>query len=326
MPRNWAFAHGIIRQESSFERTAVSSAGARGLMQLMPGTARQTAGRVGVSYDLGRLTADPAYNVLLGNYYLSQLMDEWGGNAVLVAAAYNAGSGNVRRWIAANGDPASPGADMVRWIEEIPFRDPQLRAAGARECRGLRHDQSQWRRLQARSRSSIISASASPAEPDVMSDRPNYITPAGYRRLRENMRPCSPASGRNCSKSSPGRRPMATDRENADYQYGRRRLARSTGGSTLRNGWAGQGHRPSRQETGQAWFGATSPWRTKGPGRVVTLVAPGETDVENAGSASIPRSRGRFGAAVTCAYTAAGTMEVDRSSGSLPLLLLPFAR
>jgi soluble lytic murein transglycosylase len=121
--RNWAFAHGIIRQESSFERTAVSSAGARGLMQLMPGTARQTAGRVGVPYDLGRLTADPAYNVLLGNYYLSQLMDEWGGNAVLVAAAYNAGSGNVRRWIAANGDPRLPGADMVRWIEEIPISE-----------------------------------------------------------------------------------------------------------------------------------------------------------------------------------------------------------
>jgi soluble lytic murein transglycosylase len=121
--RNWAFAHGIIRQESSFERTAVSSAGARGLMQLMPGTARQTAGRAGVSYDLGRLTADPAYNVLLGNYFLSQLMDEWGGNAVLVAAAYNAGSGNVRRWIAANGDPRLPGADMVRWIEEIPISE-----------------------------------------------------------------------------------------------------------------------------------------------------------------------------------------------------------
>ena len=57
--RNWAFAHGIIRQESSFERTAVSNAGARGLMQLMPGTARQAAGRVGVPYELGRLTEDP---------------------------------------------------------------------------------------------------------------------------------------------------------------------------------------------------------------------------------------------------------------------------
>ena len=92
-------------------------------MQLMPGTARQTAGRLGVSYDLGRLTGDPDYNVMLGNHLSSQLMDEWGGNAVLVAAAYNAGSGNVRRWIAANGDPRLPGADMVRWIEDIPFSE-----------------------------------------------------------------------------------------------------------------------------------------------------------------------------------------------------------
>jgi soluble lytic murein transglycosylase len=120
---SWAFAHGIIRQESSFERTSVSNAGARGMMQLMPGTARQSARRAGVAYDFGRLTEDPQYNVLLGSYYLSELMDEWGGNAVLVAAAYNAGSGNVRRWIAANGDPRLPGTDVVRWIEEIPFSE-----------------------------------------------------------------------------------------------------------------------------------------------------------------------------------------------------------
>jgi soluble lytic murein transglycosylase len=121
--RNWAFAHGIMRQESSFDRSAVSSAGARGMMQLMPGTARQTAGRVGVPYDLGRLTEDPQYNILLGNHYLEELMSEWGGNAVLVSAAYNAGSGNVRRWIATNGDPRSPGADVLRWIEDIPFSE-----------------------------------------------------------------------------------------------------------------------------------------------------------------------------------------------------------
>jgi soluble lytic murein transglycosylase len=121
--RYWAFAHGIMRQESSFERSAVSSAGARGLMQLMPGTARQASSRLGLAYDFGRLTDDPQYNVMLGSYHLSELMDEWGGNAVLVAAAYNAGSGNVRRWIAANGDPRLPGADVVRWIEDIPFSE-----------------------------------------------------------------------------------------------------------------------------------------------------------------------------------------------------------
>jgi soluble lytic murein transglycosylase len=121
--RYWALAHGIMRQESSFERTAVSSAGARGLMQLMPGTARQAASRVGESYALGRLTDDPQYNILLGNHHMTELMDEWGGNALLVAAAYNAGSGNVRRWVAQNGDPRLPGADVLRWIEDIPFSE-----------------------------------------------------------------------------------------------------------------------------------------------------------------------------------------------------------
>jgi len=120
---NWALAHGILRQESSFERASVSNAGARGLMQLMPPTARHAAGRVGAAYDFSRLTEDPQYNVLLGNYYLSLVLDEWGGNAVLAAASYNAGSGNVRRWIAANGDPRMPGVDVIRWIEEIPFSE-----------------------------------------------------------------------------------------------------------------------------------------------------------------------------------------------------------
>jgi len=120
---HWAFAHGIMRQESSFERTAVSSAGARGLMQLMPGTAQQAASRLGMPYARERLTDDPSYNVMLGNHHLSQLMSEWGGNAVLVAAAYNAGSGNVRRWVQANGDPRVPGTDVLNWIENIPFSE-----------------------------------------------------------------------------------------------------------------------------------------------------------------------------------------------------------
>ena len=119
----WAFAHAIIRQESSFERTAVSNAGARGLMQLMPGTAAFQARRLGVPYALGRLTDDPNYNILLGNDHIQLLMSQYGGNPVLVAAAYNAGPGNVSRWIAQNGDPRLPGADVVRWIEDIPFTE-----------------------------------------------------------------------------------------------------------------------------------------------------------------------------------------------------------
>ncbi|MBV8685189.1 MAG: transglycosylase SLT domain-containing protein [Alphaproteobacteria bacterium] len=114
-------SHAITRQESSFDRAAVSNAGARGMMQLMPGTARETAGKLGIGYDFGRLTSDPAYNMMLGTSYFSTLLEQWGGSMPLAIASYNAGAGNVRRWVAQNGDPRTPGVDMVRWIEDIPF-------------------------------------------------------------------------------------------------------------------------------------------------------------------------------------------------------------
>jgi soluble lytic murein transglycosylase len=121
--RHWTLAHAITRQESSFDRAAISNAGARGMMQLMPGTAREVAGKIGLPYAIGSLTADPSYNMMLGTSYLSTLLDQWGGNATLAVASYNAGTGNVRRWIQDNGDPRSPGADVVRWIEAIPFSE-----------------------------------------------------------------------------------------------------------------------------------------------------------------------------------------------------------
>lgn len=119
--RQWTLNHAIMRQESSFDRAAVSSASARGMMQLMPATARETAGKVGVGYDLNRLTSDPQYNILLGSRYFSDLMNSFGNYPPLAVAAYNAGPGNVRKWIRQNGDPRLPGVDVVRWIEEIPF-------------------------------------------------------------------------------------------------------------------------------------------------------------------------------------------------------------
>lgn len=117
----WSIAHGITRQESSFDRGAVSHAGARGLMQLMPGTAQEQSGKLGMAYDFGRLTGDPAYNVMLGSTYFRRLLDQWDGNYVLAVASYNAGAGNVRRWVNRFGDPRRPGADIVTWIEDIPF-------------------------------------------------------------------------------------------------------------------------------------------------------------------------------------------------------------
>jgi soluble lytic murein transglycosylase len=119
---NWSLAHGIARQESSFDRAATSHVGARGLMQLMPGTAREQAGKLGMPYDLGRLTSDPSYNVMLGSAYFDRLLNQWGGSVPLAVASYNAGAGNVAKWIRANGDPRGS-AEMVRWIEDIPFSE-----------------------------------------------------------------------------------------------------------------------------------------------------------------------------------------------------------
>lgn len=120
--RLWSLTHGITRQESSFDRSAVSHAGARGLMQLMLPTAREQAGKMGVAYDGSRLTGDPAYNVMLGSAYFARLLDNWGGNVPLAVASYNAGSGNVRKWVRSNGDPRA-GTDVLRWIEAIPFAE-----------------------------------------------------------------------------------------------------------------------------------------------------------------------------------------------------------
>jgi soluble lytic murein transglycosylase len=121
--KSWSLTHGITRQESSFDRDAMSPVGARGMMQLMPRTAREQAAKMGMAYDPYRLTSDPSFNMLLGSAYFARLVDYWGGNYPLAVASYNAGSGNVRKWIAANGDPRNPGVDVIRWIEDIPFTE-----------------------------------------------------------------------------------------------------------------------------------------------------------------------------------------------------------
>jgi soluble lytic murein transglycosylase len=118
-----ALVHAIIRQESSFERTAISRVGARGLMQLMPATAKQTARGLGLAYDLGGLIGDPAYNVRLGSAYLDQMVTRFDGTYVKAIAAYNAGPGRIARWVDLHGDPNDPDVDVIDWIERIPFRE-----------------------------------------------------------------------------------------------------------------------------------------------------------------------------------------------------------
>jgi soluble lytic murein transglycosylase len=91
-------------------------------MQLMPETARRTAKRFSIEFDVGRLL-DPAYNTQLGAAHLGELVEDWRGFPLLMFAAYNAGGGNVSKWIRSYGDPRTPGVDPVDWAERIPFSE-----------------------------------------------------------------------------------------------------------------------------------------------------------------------------------------------------------
>lgn len=113
----------VIRQESVFYERAVSHAGARGLMQLMPATAKSLSQRLGLAYDLGKLLDEPDYNVQLGRAYLRELMAEFDGYYPLVLVAYNAGPSRAREWIRLFGDPRSGEVDPVDWVESIPFSE-----------------------------------------------------------------------------------------------------------------------------------------------------------------------------------------------------------
>jgi soluble lytic murein transglycosylase len=113
----------VVRQESAFDEGAISYAGARGLMQLMPATAKHVARTIGVRYSRDRLTKDANYNLRIGRAYLSRLLDSFDGSEMLALAAYNAGPQRVSQWIKENGDPRSSKVDPVEWIERIPFSE-----------------------------------------------------------------------------------------------------------------------------------------------------------------------------------------------------------
>ena len=118
---NWTMVHAITRQESQFAQNAISHAGARGLMQLMPATAREQAGKLGRSYMRSALISDPQYNMLLGNAYFQRMLRYYNGSHPLAIAAYNAGPGNVNKWLRRNGDPRTGTIAWVDWIERIPI-------------------------------------------------------------------------------------------------------------------------------------------------------------------------------------------------------------
>lgn len=118
-----ALLHALTRQESEFNHRAISSAGARGLMQLMPATARLVSKQLGLRYSRQRLLDDPDYNKRLGAAYIGRLIQAYDGSYILAIAAYNAGPGRVRRWIKTFGDPRDATVDVVDWIERIPISE-----------------------------------------------------------------------------------------------------------------------------------------------------------------------------------------------------------
>lgn len=122
LPVPTELALAIARRESEFDPAALSAAGARGLMQVMPATAKLMAPRAGLEY-LPEKLVDAGYNARLGATYLAQLRSEFGSSPLLVAAGYNAGPGRPRKWIVQFGDPRAPDVDPVDWIEAIPFTE-----------------------------------------------------------------------------------------------------------------------------------------------------------------------------------------------------------
>ncbi|MDO5648543.1 lytic transglycosylase domain-containing protein [Paracoccus sp. (in: a-proteobacteria)] len=111
----------IARQESEFNHTARSHAGAQGLMQVMPATAEQVTRRIGIPFDADRLAGDAAYNAVIGSAYLSGLADRFGPSVALIASGYNAGPGRPARWLSDFGDLRTDAIDPVDWVELIPF-------------------------------------------------------------------------------------------------------------------------------------------------------------------------------------------------------------
>lgn len=118
-----ALALSIARRESEFDPAARSSADARGLMQVLPGTAKLMAEKLGKDFDAGKLISDPAYNVTMGSAYLAEMAEEFGPSIALIASGYNAGPGRPRRWIGEFGDPRRTDVDVVDWVETIPFAE-----------------------------------------------------------------------------------------------------------------------------------------------------------------------------------------------------------
>jgi soluble lytic murein transglycosylase len=134
IPLTWAY--GVARSESLFMRDVRSSAGAIGLMQLMPATGRKVAKQIQLPYSGLDTLTDPGSNIRLGTTYLSQMAERFGGNRVLATAAYNAGPHRVEAWL-----PETGTLDTRVWIENIPFNETRKYVRRVLEAETIFH----WR-------------------------------------------------------------------------------------------------------------------------------------------------------------------------------------
>jgi len=121
-PEN-AIVYSIARQESEFNYNIKSRAGARGLLQVMPGTLKHIARKYRIKSQTSWLTQKPAFNAKVGSAYIGDRHDEFGGSYIMTFAGFNAGPGRVRQWVKKYGDPRSKHIDPIDWVERIPFKE-----------------------------------------------------------------------------------------------------------------------------------------------------------------------------------------------------------
>jgi soluble lytic murein transglycosylase len=129
--------YAVARQESEFRQSAVSTAGAVGMFQVMPRFAGGMAKRAGIAYSATRLRADAEYNMQIGASELAHLLREFDGSYVLAFVGYNAGKARAQQWIKRFGDPRDPEVDVVDWIERIPFSETRNYVQRAMENLGV---------------------------------------------------------------------------------------------------------------------------------------------------------------------------------------------
>lgn len=115
--------HAVIREESRFNQNANSNKAARGMMQVLDGTAKHVGRTAGVNVDVGMMRKSSDYNVAIGSRYLGDLLDQYQGNTMLALAGYNAGPQRADEWLGRFGDPRGGRVDAVDWAENIPFRE-----------------------------------------------------------------------------------------------------------------------------------------------------------------------------------------------------------